>query len=131
MGAEDIRRSIQSLCQQCDGQAGGNVTAKAALKAKWDAILASAPAPSIQQLYSRDTSKAMRTLAPHSAGRMPPHALAVCGFAVVAASLGMLIFTFCSRHHTLAQHDGEKQLNSRGAVAEDSDEDGVLVPLFT
>merc|ERR1712050_543578 len=51
-GAEDIRRSIQSLCQQCDGQAGGDVPAKAALKAKCDAILASAPAPPIQRLYS-------------------------------------------------------------------------------
>merc|ERR1719242_1165089 len=32
-GAEDIRRSIQSLCQQCDEQAGGN-RSRAALKSK-------------------------------------------------------------------------------------------------
>merc|ERR1712146_454840 len=42
-GPEDIRRSIQSLCQQCDEQADDQ-SAKSALKAKCDAILTSAPA---------------------------------------------------------------------------------------
>merc|ERR1712232_904182 len=41
-GAEDIRRSIQSLCQQCDAEAT-NEGAKASLKSKCDAIMASAP----------------------------------------------------------------------------------------
>lgn len=43
-GPEDIRRSIQSLCQQCDAQAGADQAAKQALKAKCDAILHTAPA---------------------------------------------------------------------------------------
>jgi len=42
-GDEDIRRSIESLCQQCDQQAG-DPASKSALKAKCDSILASAPA---------------------------------------------------------------------------------------
>mmetsp|Transcript_103023 Transcript_103023/g.204463 ORF Transcript_103023/g.204463 Transcript_103023/m.204463 type:complete len:250 (+) Transcript_103023:79-828(+) len=43
-GPEDIRRSIQSLCQQCVKQAGSDQDAKDALKTKCDAILQSAPA---------------------------------------------------------------------------------------
>lgn len=50
-GPEDIRRSIQSLCQQCDKQAGSNEDAKSALKTKCDKILASAPAAPMD-LYS-------------------------------------------------------------------------------
>merc|ERR1719240_1944306 len=45
-GPEDIRRSIQSLCDQCDEQAEDS-TSKAALKSKCDTILASAPAASM------------------------------------------------------------------------------------
>jgi len=45
-GPEDIRRSIQSLCTQCDQQAE-DATSKAALKSKCDTILASAPAASM------------------------------------------------------------------------------------
>jgi hypothetical protein len=52
-GAEDIRRSIQSLCQQCDQQATDQAS-KASLKSKCDAILASAPAANMPQLYSVD-----------------------------------------------------------------------------
>merc|ERR1719162_1059042 len=51
-GPEDIRRSIQSLCQQCDGQASDQAS-KAALKSKCDAILVSAPAAPMK-LYSED-----------------------------------------------------------------------------
>merc|ERR1712107_854973 len=52
-GPEDIRRSIQSLCQQCDEQAGSDAAAKAALKSKCDSILSSAPAaPMPSRLYS-------------------------------------------------------------------------------
>merc|ERR1712113_1197641 len=127
-GAEDIRRSIQSLCQQCDGQAGGEVAAKAALKAKCDAILASAPAPPIQRLYSGSTSTAMGIPPLHSVGGMPPFAFVLV---VVAVSLGKLVFTFRSRHHILLQHAGEEQLTSRDAVAEECDEAGVLVSSFT
>merc|ERR1712070_335192 len=53
-GPEDIRRSIQSLCQQCDEQAPDQA-GKTALKSKCDAILASAPAAPM--LYSRESSK--------------------------------------------------------------------------
>jgi hypothetical protein len=56
-GAEDIRRSIQSLCDQCDVQATGDA-AKASLKSKCDAILASAPAAKMQRLYSSESSQA-------------------------------------------------------------------------
>merc|ERR1712046_277235 len=42
-GSEDIRRSIQSLCAQCDTEAPDSAS-KAALKTKCDAILAAAPA---------------------------------------------------------------------------------------
>lgn len=43
-GPEDIRRSIQSLCEQCSQQAGDDQDAKSTLKAKCDGILALAPA---------------------------------------------------------------------------------------
>lgn len=55
-GAEDIRRSIASLCKQCDTQAGDDRAAKSALKTKCDAILASAPAASLQRLDNEDVS---------------------------------------------------------------------------
>merc|ERR1711937_501638 len=42
-GSEDIRRSIQSLCTQCDAQTKDDAS-KTALKNKCDAILKSAPA---------------------------------------------------------------------------------------
>jgi len=48
-GAEDIRRSIQSLCQQCDGQAKDQ-TSKSALKSKCDKILNAAPHAAMQRL---------------------------------------------------------------------------------
>jgi len=54
-GAEDIRRSIQSLCQQCDMQAGTDQAWKAALKQKCDAILTSAPAAPFAQLYEKQS----------------------------------------------------------------------------
>merc|ERR1712194_654129 len=56
-GDEDIRRSISSLCDQCDKQAEDGA-AKSALKAKCHAILATAPAAAMSKLYSEDTSNA-------------------------------------------------------------------------
>lgn len=48
-GAEDIRRSIQSLCNQCNHQAT-SLKQKNALKTRCDAILASAPKAAMQRL---------------------------------------------------------------------------------
>jgi hypothetical protein len=56
-GSEDIRRSIESLCQQCD-QETKDQDSKTALKGKCDAILASAPAVPLSRLYNEDTSDA-------------------------------------------------------------------------
>merc|ERR1719454_1310170 len=82
-GAEDIRRSIQSLCEQCDQEAGNDQTAKTTLKAKCDAILASAPAAPMR-LYTSDFSKA-ESLAPsnHTVGA-PLLALGGLGLALAS-----------------------------------------------
>jgi len=61
-GPEDIRRSIQSLCQQCDVQTQ-DPASKTALKAKCDTILASAPKAPMQRLYDESSTgkAALRT----------------------------------------------------------------------
>lgn len=54
-GPEDIRRSIQSLCHQCDEQAHGDTVARAALEKKCTRILASAPAAPTELTASNHT----------------------------------------------------------------------------
>jgi hypothetical protein len=91
-GPEDIRRSIQSLCQQCDAQAPDE-DGRAALKNKCDAILESAPAAPMQRLFMDHRNwKAMSV-----ARNVSPYALVVCGFVFVAASLAMLARTLQRR----------------------------------
>jgi len=62
-GDEDIRRSIQSLCLQCDRQAT-NESAKAALKTKCDKILAAASAAAMRPNdLSQGAESTMRSVA--------------------------------------------------------------------
>merc|ERR1711937_709042 len=49
-GPEDIRRSIESLCEQCDTEAP-DAGSKIVLKNKCQAILQTAPAAPLQRLY--------------------------------------------------------------------------------
>jgi len=94
-GAEDIRRSIQSLCQQCGDQAADNGS-KSALKAKCDAILASAPAAPMQRLFlvNKDWKSMSWTQIARS---VSPSALVLCGFAIAAASVAMFVRTLRHR----------------------------------
>lgn len=78
-GAEDIRRSIQTLCTQCDTEAP-DAAGKAALKSKCDSILASAPeAP--MRLYDASSEKT-GMVKPMSLTAIATCALAITGFAV-------------------------------------------------
>merc|ERR1719330_332397 len=103
-GAEDIRRSIQSLCHQCDQQAGDDKAAKAALKTKCDAILASAPAAQLQKLYSAD--------APTGHMRPPQNAAAmftlILGMAVVGIAGASISTLVRSRSGALQEADGSQ-----------------------
>lgn len=117
-GAEDIRRSIQSLCQQCDEQAGSDQGAKDALQAKCDSILASAPAAAMQRLYeaSSKTSGISRHL---NAGRSSLFALGMLAFAS-AGTLVALVIRTSSRRNTISQQDAENQQTSQRVSAEES-----------
>jgi hypothetical protein len=88
-GAEDIRRSIESLCQQCEKEAGDDEASKTALKAKCTAILASAPAAPLQRLYSAGSSKI-----PSPPLQSNSLAFAMFGFIVAGVSVTMLVRTF-------------------------------------
>merc|ERR1719181_1762437 len=88
-GPEDIRRSIQSLCQQCDGEAE-DATAKSALKSKCDAILASAPAAPMTRLYEQPPS-AKDIAKPSSMGDLPASALGIFGVIIAVVSVAMLV----------------------------------------
>jgi len=92
-GPEDIRRSIQSLCEQCAVQATDQ-DSKVSLKGKCDAILASAPAAQggggvgrsgrPQTLYSNDVPRTkLASQNPSSAGV----AFCVAGVALVGISM--------------------------------------------
>jgi hypothetical protein len=97
-GAEDIRRSIQSLCQQCDQQATDQAS-KNALKAKCDAIVASAPAADMPQLYSAEVPQT-KDIAPFAKTvALTPTAMAflVSGFVIAGIALNMVIRTFSAR----------------------------------
>jgi hypothetical protein len=90
-GAEDIRRSIQSLCQQCDAQTGDQGS-KTALKAKCDAILASAPAAPMQRLYE-EPWQTKGVADPQIVGGMSSFSLSMFGLATAGfAAVGLLAF---------------------------------------
>lgn len=89
-GSEDIRRSIKSLCQQCDKQADDD-DSKAALKGKCDKILASAPAgiPSSmepQRLFSEDAPSVKIEVAHASMIGSSSLILGVLGLAIAGAA---------------------------------------------
>jgi len=85
-GAEDIRRSIQKLCTQCDAEAKDQAS-KDALKGKCDKILSAAPAASMQRL---DDVAAVKKAASRlqGVGSTSPYAF-VAGMLAVA---GLLVF---------------------------------------
>lgn len=118
-GAEDIRRSIQSLCQQCDEQAGDDQGSKAALKAKCDSILASAPAAPMERLYG-ESFKTAGIMNHHNGGETSSFGLGMFAFAIAGASVGMLIHA-SRRRSIIYQADGEIQQIFEIAAAEGSD----------
>jgi len=99
-GDEDIRRSIESLCQQCDQQAG-DYASKSALKAKCDAILASAPtqfAVPLSRLYSEGgwtTTKGF--LSVESKLGLPQFASGVMAVAIAGVFIGLVRRTWTPR----------------------------------
>jgi hypothetical protein len=104
-GPEDIRRSIQSLCQQCDDQAS-DAASKAALKQKCDKILA--VAPQAHMLWDADaSSQDMDSLPEQAPGKtsMPSYAL---GLIIAGGTVGMALFVFRRRRGNTSsqqQHD--------------------------
>jgi len=97
-GPEDIRRSIQSLCQQCDDQAGSDADAKATLKSKCDAILQSAPSAPMSRLYAESAANAQGLWAAGakqpSVGGVSPVSLGMFGLIVAGVALGMIAYAF-------------------------------------
>eukprot|EP00930_Biecheleria_cincta_P076342 TRINITY_DN63550_c0_g1_i1.p1 TRINITY_DN63550_c0_g1~~TRINITY_DN63550_c0_g1_i1.p1 ORF type:complete len:245 (-),score=37.61 TRINITY_DN63550_c0_g1_i1:123-857(-) len=83
-GSEDIRRSIQSLCEQCDAQAPDD-TSKQALKGKCDGILAAAPAAPMTLYSIKANAKAVL----QSTGGASPLALGVLGLSLAAVAVGV------------------------------------------
>jgi len=83
-GSEDIRRSLQSLCQQCDAQAPDDVS-KQALKGKCDAILSAAPAAPMT-LYNIEASAKALFQNTHGTSSL---ALGVLGFSLAAVTAGI------------------------------------------
>jgi hypothetical protein len=95
-GAEDIRRSIQSLCQQCDDQ-GKDQASKSTLKAKCDKILATAAAAPMQRLD--DVSAVQKaTLRLNHGSSVSPLAGVACALTLSA----MLVFLAVSRRRSNA-----------------------------
>jgi hypothetical protein len=120
-GAEDIRRSIQSLCQQCDTQAT-DAASKTALKTKCDAVLASAPAAPLQRLYE-ETSPTKGVSQLQGMVGMSPITLGIFGFLVAGFSMGMVLHTFRSAGHTIYQQDGEDKQDGEYTLAQQVDAD--------
>lgn len=84
-GSEDIRRSIQSLCQQCDDQAPDDGS-RQVLKGKCNSILAAAPAAPMTRLYDiKASAKALL----QSTGGTSQLALGVLGITLAAVAVGM------------------------------------------
>lgn len=95
-GAEDIRRSIQSLCQQCDQQ-GTDQASRNALKAKCDKILATASAAPMQRLDDISAVRKAALRLQHGSG-VSPLAFVAC----VPLLFGVLVFFAVSRHRSSA-----------------------------
>jgi hypothetical protein len=81
-GPEDIRRSIQSLCEQCDRQAADQA-ARSTLKAKCDGILALAPAAPTRLNIVDDSI----TQSASAVDRLSPLAVGLVGLAVAFTSV--------------------------------------------
>lgn len=118
-GAEDIRRSIQSLCQQCDAQAGDKAS-KSALKAKCDKILAAAPAAPMSQLQNGFAAYPNNIVG-------FAQVVALSGFGLAAALTGVAVakYSFRSNQGTARNLVGEQTMSkcvldeeSRVAAAE-------------
>lgn len=97
-GPEDIRRSIQSLCDQCDGQAGSDADAKATLKSKCDAILQSAPPAPMSRLYVESAANTQGLWAAGGTqpfvGGVSPVSLGIFGLIVAVVAVGMIAYAF-------------------------------------
>merc|ERR1711967_38343 len=115
-GAEDIRRSIQSLCQQCDLQAGDQ-DSKTALKTKCDAILASAPAAPLQRLYE-ETSPTKGVSQLQGMVGMSPITLGIFGFLIASISMGLVLRIFRSARHTINQQHDEGNQDTQETLAQ-------------
>lgn len=102
-GPEDIRRSIQSLCDQCNRQStdGGE---KAALKGRCDAILPAAPAAPMQRLYddSRPKSAALEDVASRG---LSTSTLSMCLLALAGLFVTTAVVLRTSRHAETAASD--------------------------
>jgi len=92
-GPEDIRRSIQSLCQQCNEEAGGDEAAKSALKTRCDKILDSAPAAPMD-LYSIAASHASAALGKQSSHSVGALSAFAGGLAVAGLAAAVFVRTF-------------------------------------
>jgi hypothetical protein len=107
-GAEDIRRSIQTLCQQCKVQATDQGQ-KDALKTKCDAILASAPAASFPQRLYEQSSRTEGMSKMQSIAGMSPLTLGVCGLVIAGLSLTMVIGASRAQRSALRRQGSDQQ----------------------
>jgi len=115
-GAEDIRRSIQSLCTQCGEQASDDA-ARDALKSKCDAILSSAPLADMSRLYSEGVPIAKD----RSESGTASFILGVSAFSVAGVILGVAARSFPTwRRRTV---DFDQDLSD---VPTSGEEDGVF-----
>jgi hypothetical protein len=105
-GAEDISRSIQTLCQQCKVQATDQGQ-KDALKTKCDAILASAPAASFPQRLYEQSSRTEGMSKMQSIAGMSPLTLGVCGLVIAGLSLTLVISALRGQRSAFRQQDSE------------------------
>jgi len=133
-GAEDIQRSIKSLCLQCGHQAGDEASKKKALKAKCDAILSSAPAAPAQMV---DDASASETAAKElddasssgkAASEHEPH-----GASSTTASqprpvmLAMIIVAMLLIAFGLAMHTHHQRRSARSFIDHCQRESGVMM----
>lgn len=115
-GPEDIRRSIQSLCTQCEVQAG-DASSKTALKQKCDAILQSAPPADMLWIDDGNDSEEYGK----ADGKLFSLLVTGSGLLIAGASVAMVVRILRKRRHgsIAGQHDELGQLNS---AAEDNDD---------
>lgn len=104
-GAEDIRRSIQSLCQQCDQQ-GTDQASRSTLKAKCDKILATASAAPMQRLDDISAVQKAALRLQHGSG-VSPFAVVACALALFA----VFLFFAVSRRRSSANEQNTPQEN--------------------